>query len=86
MLRLKATLIAILFVFSLGVSGVKAHRGTNGRVDAQVSVDLLNTSGMQRKLELPLLFEELQVRTMDKAISIRIRATSICTFTSTGHT
>ena len=50
MLRLKATLIAILFVFSLGVSGVKAHRGTNGRVDAQASVDLLNTSGSAKKI------------------------------------
>lgn len=40
MLRPKATLVANLIVLSLVVSGVKAHRGTNGRVDAQASVHM----------------------------------------------
>ena len=52
MLRLKATLIAILFVFSLGVSGVKAHRGTNGRVDAQASVKIKDTGGTAKEIRV----------------------------------
>ncbi len=50
MLRLKATLIAILVVFSLGVSDVKAHRGTNGRVDAQASVETRDTGGTAKEI------------------------------------
>ena len=37
MLRLTGTLVAILIV-NLAVSGVEAHRGANGRVDAQAAV------------------------------------------------